>query len=309
LPEIDFNLVKNIKKNLFLLALPLCVAGLLLPVPNDGNGANNRSDSINLALRRTAHSMLRAMGDSTSQIPPVEQLNDLVWRVRMDSSFNYDALPALLQSSLAQYKITWPYNVQVRQCGQLALLLGYHQLDITQPQADSSVPCGGRDMPAGCYEIEVHFLKENDFFSFKTIKNSLLLLLFGVAGGYWLFRWRRKSAMARQQKIHNETPSVATAPWLNFGNSRLDAAAQVLECAGTRHELTYREAKLLRLLASHPGELLERDTILQQVWADEGIMVGRSVDVFVSRLRKKLSADARVAIVAVHGVGYRLTVG
>ena len=73
-----------------------------------------------------------------------------------------------------------------------------------------------------------------------------------------------------------------------------------------RHELTFREAKLLRLFASNPGELLERDQILQQVWEDEGVQVTRSVDVFISRLRKKLVADPSVGIVAVHGVGYKL---
>ena len=57
---------------------------------------------------------------------------------------------------------------------------------------------------------------------------------------------------------------------------------------------------------SHPGQLLERERILREVWADEGILVGRSVDMFVSRLRKKLAADPTVGIAAVHGVGYRL---
>ena len=73
--------------------------------------------------------------------------------------------------------------------------------------------------------------------------------------------------------------------------------------------LTFRETKLLRLFATNPDRLLERDVILRQVWADEGVLVGRSVDVFVSRLRKKLAADPSVGIAAVHGVGYRLETG
>lgn len=53
---------------------------------------------------------------------------------------------------------------------------------------------------------------------------------------------------------------------------------------------------------------MERDSIIQQVWADEGVLVGRSVDVFVSRLRKKLADDTSVVLAVVHGIGYRMEV-
>ena len=72
--------------------------------------------------------------------------------------------------------------------------------------------------------------------------------------------------------------------------------------------LTYREAKLLHLFTNNKNKVLERDFILKSVWEDEGIIVGRSVDVFVSRLRKMLAEDLQVKISAVHGVGYRLEV-
>ena len=72
------------------------------------------------------------------------------------------------------------------------------------------------------------------------------------------------------------------------------------------HELTYREAKLLQLFVSHPNQLLDRGFILRHVWADEGILVSRSVDMFVSRLRKLVEVDAAAPryIQTVWGVGY-----
>ena len=66
---------------------------------------------------------------------------------------------------------------------------------------------------------------------------------------------------------------------------------------------------MLHLFVSNLGSLLERDYILQQVWADEGVLIGRSMDVFVSRLRKKLAEDPILRIVAIHGVGYRMETG
>ena len=95
---------------------------------------------------------------------------------------------------------------------------------------------------------------------------------------------------------------------LTFGASGMDVENQLLYIANTHHNLTYREAKLLHLFVKNQNQLLEREFILKSVWEDEGIIVGRSIDVFVSRLRKLLQEDTSLKIVAVHGVGYRLEV-
>jgi DNA-binding response OmpR family regulator len=65
---------------------------------------------------------------------------------------------------------------------------------------------------------------------------------------------------------------------------------------------------LLDLFCQNKNQLLPREEILEYVWGDEGVIVGRSVDVFVSRLRKKLKPDDNIKITSVHGVGYRLEI-
>jgi DNA-binding response OmpR family regulator len=65
---------------------------------------------------------------------------------------------------------------------------------------------------------------------------------------------------------------------------------------------------LLTLFAHNPNELLLRDRLLKEVWEDEGVITGRSLDMFVSKLRKKLHHDSAVNLVNVHGKGYRLEV-
>ncbi len=91
-------------------------------------------------------------------------------------------------------------------------------------------------------------------------------------------------------------------------NTAFDTVNQCLNIDGTRTELTYREAKLLKLFCQHKNKLLERDFITKAVWEDEGIIVGRSIDVFVSRLRKLLKDTPSVKISNVHSVGYRFEV-
>jgi two-component system, OmpR family, response regulator len=101
-------------------------------------------------------------------------------------------------------------------------------------------------------------------------------------------------------------PTRADASHLiKFGNSVLDTTNHTVYTEGASTQLTFRESKLLQLFCQHKGKLLERDFILKSVWGDEVIIVGRSIDVFVSRLRKLLKDNPFVKISNVHSVGYR----
>jgi DNA-binding response OmpR family regulator len=73
-------------------------------------------------------------------------------------------------------------------------------------------------------------------------------------------------------------------------------------------ELSSKESELLLLLFSHKNKTLEREFLLHVIWGDEGDYVGRTLDVFISKLRKKLEADPSLKIVNIRGVGYRFVV-
>ncbi len=72
--------------------------------------------------------------------------------------------------------------------------------------------------------------------------------------------------------------------------------------------LTQKEADLLRYFIENPNEVLKRNTILKSLWGDDDYFLGRSLDVFISRLRKYLKPDESLAIENIHGVGFRLKV-
>ena len=93
-----------------------------------------------------------------------------------------------------------------------------------------------------------------------------------------------------------------------LGDLQVDIKNQKVRKAEEVIELTYREAKLLEFFCRHKEELLSRKMIARAVWGDEDVFVGRSLDVFVSRLRKILKIDPAIKINTVHGVGYRLEV-
>ena len=71
--------------------------------------------------------------------------------------------------------------------------------------------------------------------------------------------------------------------------------------------LTQRETELLEFLCLHPDKVLKREDILSNVWGKNDFFLGRSMDVFMARLRKLLSAEPSVNIETIHGVGYRFT--
>lgn len=258
-------------------------------------------EKVNLALRRMAHRLLRAAGDSTSRIPAVQQRGSQSFRIQLNHAFDYDKLPALLQESFRLHKVTAEYTVAVLDCATGEVQLGYSVKDVL---ANEPVSCTGRSIKPGCYLVQVTFdvpaEPAKSFPLWPALSISGLIVSLLVAG------WRRKE---RPSELIQHIPlSTIPTSLLRFGRSSLDVNNQTLTTETSQHNLTYRETKLLRLLVSHPNQVLERDLILKLVWEDEGIIVGRSVDVFISRLRKLLQTDATIRIAAVHGVGYRLEV-
>ncbi|MFK7953314.1 MAG: response regulator transcription factor [Ekhidna sp.] len=77
----------------------------------------------------------------------------------------------------------------------------------------------------------------------------------------------------------------------------------------TVEHLTHREAMLLDALMANVNELTDRQLILKSLWGNDDFFNARSMDVFISKLRKKLSADERIQILNVRGYGYKLVVG
>lgn len=287
----------------FILAFSILCANLFGSVKTLANNESIQfAEKVNLALRRTAHHLLTANGDSLSIIPAVQQPDANTFSIRVNQLFDYDKLPQLLQQSLDMQKIQRPYNVTIINCETGQLQLGYNFADLNQKRG---VPCAGRKQKPGYYDIRVTFEPSDQAvarsYSWWVLPfGSVMALL-----GFMVWRRTRKEATNENgipDRVDHESGKQ------HFGDSSLDAANLLLESAGNSFKLTYREAKLLKLFINHPNQILERDFILKSVWEDEGIIVGRSVDVFVSRLRKMLAGDAHLKIAAVHGVGYRLEV-
>ena len=93
-----------------------------------------------------------------------------------------------------------------------------------------------------------------------------------------------------------------------IGRYTFDTQKQLLTFEGENTKLTTKEAELLTLLSSKANELLQRDYALKTIWIDENYFNARSMDVYITKLRKHLKKDPNVEILNVHGKGYKLVI-
>jgi Transcriptional regulatory protein, C terminal len=268
------------------------------------NNAPNQpqmSEKINLAMRQTAHKLLKQAGDSTSMIAPIKQTSENSYLAKLEHHFNYDSLYSILKKSFESYDIKGAYEVAVWDCGNKELILGYSSHDVLQ---GNGIPCGGRNQTVDCFNFTVTFT-EKPIVSNTSIIHFLLggLFVSTLIGLIYFFYFYQKKKeiieLPKSTQPRDETHLVY------IGNAIFHTNNQTIEIKNTVQKLTFREAKLLQLFCNHKNELLDRDFILKHVWEDEGVFVGRSVDVFVSRLRKLLKEDDGLKIVNVHSRGYR----
>lgn len=92
----------------------------------------------------------------------------------------------------------------------------------------------------------------------------------------------------------------------DLGNYRFDVQNYTLDLEGVSKKLTKKEAEILKILSEQKGKVVERELILNMVWGDDSYFNGRSLDVFITKLRKYLKDDKAIAIKNIHGVGFSL---
>jgi DNA-binding winged helix-turn-helix (wHTH) protein len=263
------------------------------------NMAGNEEFNIarrEILLRDIGHELLLQSGDSTSRILPVEKIAENEYQVRFEKelTFKPDYLVNTTRRLLAQDPLTTDYVVKVMNGGQTNASYGYA---IFKNKKNDIVPCRGRVQPTAPYRIDFKFKSTN----MNILKNGYLLgslpLLAFV--GFIFFR-PGKPEMASVKSRHNGI--------FTFGSVIFDPQERKLTINKEMIDLTGTETRLLLIFASLPNHAIERSRLQKEIWEDEGVIVGRSLDMFISKLRKKLELDPNSRIVVIRGKGYRLEV-
>lgn len=109
----------------------------------------------------------------------------------------------------------------------------------------------------------------------------------------------------RRNKITNKTQDNKA---IKIGSSIFDYYNQQLKLDEKIVQLTHREAELIKYFADNSGQLIKREILLQKIWGNDDYYLGRSLDVFISRLRKIFKNDTSLKIENIHGVGFRMMI-
>jgi DNA-binding winged helix-turn-helix (wHTH) protein len=259
------------------------------------------SDDFDIArrevlLRRIGHELLLQSGDSTSRVLPVKKIAENEYQIRFenDLTFQPGSLVNTTRRLLAKDPLARDYVVNVLTCGTDSVAYGYA---ISKNKKDDIIACTGRKQPRACYMINVKFKPTG----INTAKNGYLLgsLPFLAFVGFIFFR----SVKPRRALPKSQSTKIFT-----LGSVLFDAEKRQLIINEKTLDLTGTETRLLLIFALSPNETIERSRLQKEIWEDEGVIVGRSLDMFISKLRKKLELDPNSKIVVIRGKGYKLEI-
>ena len=256
---------------------------------------------IEVVMRMIGHEVLNSLGDSTSRVMPIEKIEQR-FKVSFASEFAFDPddIISIVECAIEGTGID-NCLVELEQCDSREIVHSF----FVGPKYEDMTPCRGREMPRACYNLLVTIkdgqqeLSTADPFRPRTPLHAVMFIvpvLLLVGGVSYM--------IARNRIQEDPNPNI-----LLIGETQFDYRKMVLTYANESVELSNKESELLLLLNASANTPIERDTILNKVWGDEGDYVGRTLDVFISKLRKKLEPDTSVKIVNIRGVGYKLVTG
>ena len=259
------------------------------------------SDDFDIArrevlLRRIGHEILLQSGDSTSRVLPVKKIAENEYQVSFENAFTFQPgfLVNTTQRLLAKDPLASDYVVNVLNCANASVVYGYA---ISKNKKDDIVACMGRRQPIGCYLINIKFKPTG----INTAKNGYLLGSLSFLAFVGFIFWR-------SVKPRKNLPVSQPAGMFTLGSMSFDTETRKLMVNGETIDLTRTETRVLRIFALSPNEAIERSRLQKEIWEDEGVIVGRSLDMFISKLRKKLEFDPNVKIVVIRGKGYKLEI-
>lgn len=249
---------------------------------------------IKISIREAGNSMLLSQGDSTSIVLPIEKVatNKYVLRFKNNHSFDPNTIVTAVKESFANDHMPLQYIVQVIQCTDNKVAYSY---EIHQQEEKTIIPCSGRVLPTACYLFEFQFLESS-----KPKRGGVLwfLLIIPVLLVVILSLRKRK----------NRNVPLQTESYNRIGSFKFYPSENKLVKETEEFALTKKECEILSLLITQPNQVISRDVLTKRIWEDNGVIVGRSLDTYISKLRKKLASDTAIKIINIHGIGYKLEV-
>lgn len=249
------------------------------------------SDEVKVAVRAVGHELLLVQNDSTSLVLPIEDIDTKSYKLKFQNRLSIEPnfLIDVVRRNFKKAELPSNYIIEVIECNDEQVVYSY----LMKHSKDSEIiPCGGRVLPKSCYMILVKFQNyKRTFYSWIPI---VLILILGV-----LFLLKRKSVL----KLDKENDDQIKLGGFIFYPEQHKLVKQAIEIS-----LSKKECEILEIFSEKPNSIVSREELTKRIWEDNGVVVGRSLDTYISKLRKKLQDDPKIQLTNVHGVGYKLEI-
>ncbi len=293
--HLSLNLFSGTRKYLLGLLLLSFISVVCLAFSIDG-GDDFATARREVLLRRIGHELLLQSGDSTSRVLPVKKIAENEYQIRFENELTFQSASVVntIRRLLAKDPLADEYIVNVINSANSSVAYGYA---ISKNKKDDIVACIGRKQPKARYMVNIKFKPTG----INTAKSEYLLgsLPFLAFVGFIFL----KSVKPRKTLTKDQDKNM-----LSLGSALFDAKNRKLIINEKTTDLTGTESRLLLIFALSPNEPIERSRLQKEIWEDEGVIVGRSLDMFISKLRKKLEFDPKIKIVVIRGKGYKLEI-
>ena len=173
-------------------------------------------------------------------------------------------------------------------------------LDVMMPKKDGFTLA--QEIRAANADVPIIFLTA------KTLKEDILEGFKLGADDYITKPFSMEELVFRIEAILRRTKGKKSreSTVYHLGQFTFDTQKQLLQIGEKQTKLTTKENELLALLCSHSNEILQRDFALKTIWIDDNYFNARSMDVYITKLRKHLKDDPQIEIINIHGKGYKL---
>lgn len=265
---------------------------------DSGEGNNAKSEIVKIAMREVGHKLLLANQDSTSLVLPITEIEESKYKISFqnDLSIVPDSLVAIVKKSFKKATLSEFYIVEVIQCSDDEVAYSYK---MRNEKDKSIIPCKGRYLPKNCYTIEAQLLNRTKFlFNKSSLLFVLGLIVILILLDIYIYTNRQD---LNSNKIIQEHYSL-------IGRFRFYPDQNKLVKEDVEINLSKKECDLLSIFIANRNQVVKREDLTKKVWEDNGVFVGRSLDTYISKLRKKLRDDDSVKLVNVHGIGYKLEI-
>lgn len=262
---------------------------------NSDNKTEEFSEIVKVSLREVGNQLLHSNQDSTSLVLPIIVLEKSKYQLSFQQQLfmEPDSLVNLVKKSLKKSSLPNRYLVEVIQCVDKEVAYSY---EVKGAEENSIIPCGGRFLPKSCYTINVRFTNKASFFNIQIFLSALIFIIL-ILLQFIFFKKKKVVVTNESDEEHNVIGSFKFYP---EQNKLVKEAIEI--------NLSKKECELLAIFVANPNKIIKRDELTKRVWEDHGVFVGRSLDTYISKLRKKLKTDDSIKLTNVHGVGYKLEV-